>query len=1115
MLENKDILDLVAPHQYPNDAIDDFNNKKKLEEKRKNTSILDLVSSSIHEDWIGARQTYDLVKGDFFEPPEDENFRWDKPTYDRVMQGIPQDYRYKILEDSKSLAHAEQIRNSMLEQLNNEEILGNAWLGALPIRLAVGITDPVSWATTGALISAGTSTGAAGGAAAGTVVAPGVGTAAGGVAGGAGGGLVGAAVGFLKHGSKLAKTVKTSLAAGATNAALEATLQATRPISRYEEVAYSALSGVALAGAINAATFRNTKLKPVDESLSELDEKISTAAKASVQEMAEEVTKEVSPAAIVKTGFENIKEKVQNTSFDEVLDKARYDVVGLIQRDKTQEVADLAGLGQDAVGKKSQLNEFAATEIQAAYHDRYVAKSTITEEKFYPKFLEEIKEQPKFYELKKSRKLNQEFREQVTQATRNIDNPQIFKQYHSSIQGAAREFSEYYKDFHKQAQTKGLAGFEGTAENASYVPRMLNRSKIKEMSIQHPKKELQALISGAIKKARPEMEVKQADVVAERYLRIIQESSYGLEAQAGLALRGNPEKIRELLENTGQDTAQGFVRSFSDEQIEETITLLAKDTKVKANKHAHNRTVLDENYVHRYTHANGEVRTLAITDFFENDAFEVFERYSRTMTGDFALADRFGWKSSKDIQEHFRKASEKAQGENFETSKTNLERADLLVKHIKGHPMNARKNLDTTFHNTLKLLRNMGQLNLLNQVVVSMMTEVPNIAARTGIEAFREGFPGFKAMFANIKNGKIEPDELDEWETLFGIGGFRRSNKKISIYEEPELGVTVPDGLLGKAVHVTGRLAAWQSNNVSGMARANDLLHKWAAQSFNHQFMNKGILNSLSKERLLDAGIDEAMAIRIQKMLDENSKTVKGKYVEKKRVLDFDKTWSDLEAQENYVRMMRRLVHKTIQENDPGNLPAFLLRSPAMRTIMQFRSFVFGAHSKMLLNNLRHRDVETATIFLSSLFAGAMTYGLQVHINSIGKENRAKYLKEKLSTQQVAFGAFSKTAWASWLPSILDTASVTLLNQSAGGARSTGNSVGVFDLNSNPSSSFLQALITAGTSPIRAVNEGGFTNKDVNAIKRIIPFQNAFGFSQALKYGLDSSLPKRPKKEGN
>lgn len=92
------------------------------------------------------------------------------------------------------------------------------------------------------------------------------------------------------------------------------------------------------------------------------------------------------------------------------------------------------------------------------------------------------------------------------------------------------------------------------------------------------------------------------------------------------------------------------------------------------------------------------------------------------------------------------------------------------------------------------------------------------------------------------------------------------------------------------------------------------------------------------------------------------------------------------------------------------------------KLLMQFKSFMMGAYTKQLLNNVKHADRVTTMMFLNGTFAGLVSYLAYVGASSAGKSSyeRERYLDKMLDPMQMAAGAFQRSSISTIIPGIID-----------------------------------------------------------------------------------------------
>src|SRR5262249_48054678 len=122
---------------------------------------------------------------------------------------------------------------------------------------------------------------------------------------------------------------------------------------------------------------------------------------------------------------------------------------------------------------------------------------------------------------------------------------------------------------------------------------------------------------------------------------------------------------------------------------------------------------------------------------------------------------------------------------------------------------------------------------------------------------------------------------------------------------------------------------------------------------------------------------------------------------------------------ESFALVMHRVARHVIQENDPGNVHAFMSH-PASQLLFQFRHFMLVAHSKQLLHGIHMRDATTATTFLGTMGSAGLAYILQTYAQSVGQRDRQKFLTERLSPQRIGAAGFSRAGWSAMIPLFAD-----------------------------------------------------------------------------------------------
>lgn len=251
-------------------------------------------------------------------------------------------------------------------------------------------------------------------------------------------------------------------------------------------------------------------------------------------------------------------------------------------------------------------------------------------------------------------------------------------------------------------------------------------------------------------------------------------------------------------------------------------------------------------------------------------------------------------------------------------------------------------------------------------------------------------------------------------------------------------------------------------------------------------------------------GISDELHPRIQEQMRRHVDQTTGLLGRKVARINID-SWDDIDAKNAFINGVDRWSKRAIQENDPGNMPAFMTKEMG-KTVMQFRSFMLASYSKQLLSGIHHRDWETFSAFATSMFLGALFYAGQTVVNAQGRGDKEEYLEKRLSPESLAKAAFQRAGFSSLLPLGVDTIAGVSGFGPVFDFRSTDLASGAWG---NPTWDLIQGVqrgVQGVVAPITK-DDYEFSQQDYRAITSTLLFQNAFVIRNALA-GLGAELPK-------
>jgi len=288
------------------------------------------------------------------------------------------------------------------------------------------------------------------------------------------------------------------------------------------------------------------------------------------------------------------------------------------------------------------------------------------------------------------------------------------------------------------------------------------------------------------------------------------------------------------------------------------------------------------------------------------------------------------------------------------------------------------------------------------------------------------------------------------------------------------------------------------------------LQQRMLAISMLHDFAEIGAGKAVSKSkmnRLAGEGIDGPMLKRIQKMYKAHARPADGSTT--KRIDPVFEQWEDREARESLLGAMFGMGRRAVQENDIGNLNPFLSRN-AGQTLFQFRTFVIGAWEKHLLHGVHHRDMKTfMNGALSMMFAATAYTAQQAYKGATMDERRKrKHYKERLNASEIAKAGFSRSTWASIVPTTVDTMLAMTGHEGVFDQRSSGLDQNI--VTGNPTVALgnrvLKTIGGVGAAVTRS--DYNYSQQDLRNLQYSLPGANMF-IMQDLWNIAGSTLPAR------
>lgn len=1049
--------------------------------------LIDIGKYAVEEQWVAAAALRQLGKEEFTPVP---GFQFSQELWDEVSKDIPDD-QLEVFAEATSEAHARSLAATTRESLDRKMQLGLAGWTGIGAQLGAAILDPVSIAATAA--TEGT-------------------------------------LGPVLYGAKLGK-LKRALAFGgiaaAENMAMDAYLISQDPVRGWDGLAYSAAGGFLLGGAVGAyraspvdgevTGWLQGWMKKKDREAAAFDAtpEVPDASVAGGSMGAAQVPGEVNLSAA-----EQVVEGAQNAPFSaRPLGLKRIDMVGDLKQSPLGVVRKWAGLvDEDGVGNADgSVNMISAQEKSA----RLIRTSqTRVYKVFNPAFKAWAKEEgygvTRWFDPSVRYKFSNEVGFAIRREIDATDNVHVRK--------AAAKIKEEYAQLLEYGKKQNIRGFQDIAANDLYLSRRHNIEAIDLMIREHGEQAVHALVAKALQRGNREWrnmhpskamgmeELSQGDatIMAKAYIKSIRDRKYG-QFEMNQALSGHDmETLGRMLDDAGVSPDEAA-------KIADAVRFKrdAGDTGRITNA-KHRLNLAEDTELDLFDPNTGKRSKITIEDMLVNDAEELFANYSASVYRAGQLEEAMSVFKVPDAN-----GDMPAHAPSFETIKGYVAKEALdkgvsaddvkvvqrkmttLYNAVKGVPQEEHISL----HDHLRRLRSFNFIRVMGQVGVAQVAEFGQILGNGGVKAFIQNMPSFRNIIELARTGHISDDFLDECESIWGFGTDIIRHKSSVRLDDTSGGTFASRGGATKGQRLDFALEQGKAitATVSGMSHINRMLQRMNGRVLVQRFVtNAAGGRKINMKRFKALGIDEAMADRINGQINKYVKTQPGFIGKTVKSINIEK-WDDVAAKEAFIDGVGRWAKRSVQENNPGNMPYFMTKEMG-KTIGQFRSFMLSAYTKQLLSGMHHRDWETGSAFLASMFFGGMAYVGQTYANSIGRPDREDFLNERLSASSIAKASFQRAGVSTFIPALVDSGHMAFTGEAVFSYRSTDLASGLLG---NPTVDLIDNAHRTFNGVVSSATRGDyeFSQQDWRTATSIVPWQNAFIIRNILA-SMGGSLPR-------
>ncbi len=1023
-----------------------------------------------------------LLKGNFkgFIPEPDYHL-----DTKEAFKDIPEEY-WDRFEGSTSTAQTAHIRQNLMETMQADKKLASMGLTGVVLRVGAGIFDPIAW-----------------GAGVGITLAS---------------GGIGAPAALAARFGRVGMIAEQALVGGVSAAIPEAVIAANKPTYQASDFAFGVGAGLVMGGAFGAfgrnpalakearATeqlgrdmMSGTALSSRNTDAGAMGQAVRNDIRVDTATMVRDLDASVAPKAFASDWRYDLSARLKGS--DNPLTRALGNV---LVEDGGRNAKGLTPIG--ASEDATRLTHLAEAKWRKAFDYNFKA---------YAQRLDETR--PAGQPRPSKDQLRTDYSKLVTASVRNRDPMATFD---PEVAAAGAEFRTMMKQWRAMAADPGsldgtirkaVRGFEKTADNDFYVPRIFDLGSVQDKLAKYGHEPLADLIAKGMMEVNSDLSEEVAQRFGKGYIDKLHRLSAGELSTNQRALSG--EDMEELKKLLGEGT------ELSEADLDDILGGLKKKPGKGAVTRAKARLFYDESFGGKLRRLDGSGEdNIRISDLFLNDADSLMASYSRQMAGRVALARvriknpkwQPGDEGSEFLVDGITNDADWAKlldqmtsvGDSVGATKTNKidrERLQFAYNNIIGRP-----TFDETggFAHGLRMLRDYNFLRVMGQVGFAQVSEFGNITSQVGWKATFSNMPGLKAMWRNAKNGTLDDTLAAEWEDMTSIGAdwLRHSDlRRVDDFDNPLSGIkdnTVLDGI--DQLQQKGKRAM---TALSGMAPVNTMLQRLMGRAIFNKFaiLAKSGGEIVADRRMMALNLDTAMLKRISGQINKHAEFNGSRL----KAMNF-KAWDDQGGLAAFEQAVFRLGRTVIQENDIGNMAMWMSR-PAAKTLLQFRSFMLAGWSKQFIAGMNFRDFTTFSAFSSTTFLAGTTYMVREYLNSVGRADQKEHLAERLSLQRIAAAGLQNSSWFTLLAPGIDTAWGWALAPAIERATELDVPSSLFDARTtqqasdavlgNPTVGLVDAVKSVPGALINAAT-GNFTQSDAQKLRTILAFQNLMGITQ-------------------
>ena len=581
-----------------------------------------------------------------------------------------------------------------------------------------------------------------------------------------------------------------------------------------------------------------------------------------------------------------------------------------------------------------------------------------------------------------------------------------------AVQAGIEEAADGLRDGFSEAlrirKEAGELGFEAVEDLRTYVPIIFDGTKMMSAFKKHSKEDVLRALSQGYQTGKFKLSPKNSHKLAEmQYIRTMEGITSQRHAFDTVVSQAERQRFLEELRSAGfgEEVISDFIAGKEVQEMLDNVSNRSKQS-MGINPTAKVSTPNGDLYVHELLNTN---------------VAELSENYIREAAGGAAMAKKgFGtYQQALQVVD----AAERYginMGQDVTRTKTEAQMLRDGINMIYGKSIEA--NPKGGVEVATRRAREFTALIRLQMMGFVQAPEIARSLTELGVATNMKQIKGLGILRRRAvreggkSSGDLSEPSLRELEYLLGYVGESNWDAPV-IVREADFGEGAAGNELSRLYDNMVAYGMKANTVMSGFQAIQGGAEKIVAKSI-HYRLNEMLSGArkMDSASLREVGLDDEFMADLQKFWGDNPKVVQhnGQDI---RMLNIEKMPPEMRLKLSVG--VTRLSGRLIQKQFVGDTSAWMNKWLG-KCLTQFKTFSIVSAEKQLIHDIKGDKIKAAQILGWSSLIGTIAYGTRVHLDALGQKDPDKYIEERMTDRNVAYGVFNMSPQLSSLGLGLD-----------------------------------------------------------------------------------------------